>query len=119
MTGPDRQVAQPKYEQLAPTHDRWARPAARLRRLAVDRLALKPGEVVLDVGCGTGLSFSLVEERIGPEGGLIGVDPSPDMLAKARERVKRHGYVTTFEGFGGAYVAWGTVERSDQGRESP
>jgi demethylmenaquinone methyltransferase/2-methoxy-6-polyprenyl-1,4-benzoquinol methylase len=92
VSAPDQQLARRKYEQLAPAYDRLVRPAARLRRLAVDRLELKLGDSVLDVGCGTGLSFSLIGERIGPEGRLIGVDLSPDMLAKARERVERHGW---------------------------
>src|SRR5207244_1679106 len=65
---------------------------ARMRRLAVEQLELREGDDVLDVGCGTGLSFPLIEERIGAEGRLIGIDLSPDMLAKARERVKGHGW---------------------------
>ena len=92
MSGPDRQLARGKYEHLAPAYDRLVRLAARLRRLAVDRLALRPGDAVLDVGCGTGLAFPLIENGIGPEGRLIGVDLSPDMLARARERIQRHGW---------------------------
>ena len=92
VSGPDQQLARRKYEQLAPAYDRLVRPAARLRRAAVDRLGLTPGDAALDVGCGTGLSFPLIEDAIGPEGRLIGVDLSPDMLAKARERVERHGW---------------------------
>lgn len=92
MSRPDRQLARRKYEHLAPAYDRLVRPAARMRRLAVDRLALTTGDAVLDVGCGTGLSFPLIEDGIGPEGRLIGIDLSPDMLARARERVERHGW---------------------------
>jgi ubiquinone/menaquinone biosynthesis C-methylase UbiE len=89
---PDRQLALAKYRRLAPMYDRVARPSQRMRRLAVDRLELKRGDVVLDIGCGTGLTFALVEERIGQEGGLIGVDLSPDMIAKARQRVEENGW---------------------------
>jgi ubiquinone/menaquinone biosynthesis C-methylase UbiE len=89
---PDRRLALAKYRKLAPTYDRVARPSQRMRRLAVDRLELRRGDVVLDIGCGTGLTFALVEKRIGPEGGLIGVDLSPDMLARARERVEENGW---------------------------
>jgi ubiquinone/menaquinone biosynthesis C-methylase UbiE len=92
VSKPDRQLARRKYEQLAPAYDRLVRPAARMRRLAVDRLGLTRGDTVLDVGCGTGLSFALIEDGIGAEGRLIGVDLSPDMLGKARERVEHHGW---------------------------
>ncbi|MCH7999409.1 MAG: methyltransferase domain-containing protein [Chloroflexi bacterium] len=59
-----------------------------IRRQAVARLRLEPGDVVLDVGCGTGLSFPLILARIGSEGQLVGIELSPDMMAKARERVE-------------------------------
>jgi ubiquinone/menaquinone biosynthesis C-methylase UbiE len=62
------------------------------RRRLVELLPLRPGEAVLDVGCGTGLCFSLVQERIGPDGMIIGIEPSPEMLVLARERVARHGW---------------------------
>jgi len=59
------------------------------RRHAVDLLKLKPGDRVVDLGCGTGLSFPHIMERIGPEGQLIGVDMTAGMLACARERCHR------------------------------
>jgi len=59
------------------------------RRQYVDRLGLKPGETVLDVGCGTGLSFAMLEEGVGPQGRVIGIDQSPDQLALARTLVER------------------------------
>jgi demethylmenaquinone methyltransferase/2-methoxy-6-polyprenyl-1,4-benzoquinol methylase len=62
------------------------------RRRLVELLPLRPGEVVLDVGCGTGLCFSLVQEAIGPGGTIIGIEPSPQMLAQARQRIARHGW---------------------------
>jgi len=89
---PDVDLAREKYRQLAATYDRRVTRGEAVRRLAVERLELQEGGVVLDVGCGTGLSFPLIEERIGAEGRIIGVDPSPEMLAKARERVERHGW---------------------------
>jgi protein-L-isoaspartate O-methyltransferase len=60
------------------------------RRKLVELLPLRSGEVVLDVGCGAGLCFSLVQQRIGPDGRIIAIEPSPSMLTLARQRVARH-----------------------------
>jgi ubiquinone/menaquinone biosynthesis C-methylase UbiE len=57
------------------------------REKAVKRLDLRRGDLVVDVGCGTGLNFALVQAAIGPEGRLIGVDLTDAMLAEARQRV--------------------------------
>ncbi len=59
---------------------------------AVELLRLRPGDHVVDLGCGTGLSFPLLQDKIGPEGRLIGVDLTPEMLAVAKERVDRSGW---------------------------
>jgi len=49
--------------------------------------ALKPGEVVLDLGSGAGFDCFIAGPRVGAEGRVIGVDMTPDMLARARERL--------------------------------
>ncbi len=64
--------------------------AYRLR--VVELLRLKRGDRVVELGCGTGSNFPFVMDRIGPEGRLIGVDLSPEMLECARERVTRAGW---------------------------
>ena len=46
--------------------------------------ALKSGEVVLDLGSGAGFDVFLSGPKVGPNGRIIGVDMTPDMLAKAR-----------------------------------
>lgn len=46
--------------------------------------ALKPGEIVLDLGSGGGLDVFLVAQRVGKRGRAIGVDMTPEMLGKAR-----------------------------------
>lgn len=45
---------------------------------------LQPGERVVDVGCGAGLDSLIAARMVGDEGSVIGVDMTPDMLAKAR-----------------------------------
>jgi demethylmenaquinone methyltransferase/2-methoxy-6-polyprenyl-1,4-benzoquinol methylase len=59
---------------------------------AVDALRLDPGGCVVELGCGTGMNFPLLLERLGPEGRLVGVDLSGGMLAVARRRVEKAGW---------------------------
>ncbi len=80
------------YSRMAPTYDLLSVANTFTRRKAIRKLGLMPDDVVLDVGCGTGLSFSPIERRIGPMGSIIGVDLSPDMLAKSRRRKEAHGW---------------------------
>ena len=54
------------------------------RRQAAMRLALKPGDRVLEIGCGTGRNFPFLREAVGTHGRIYGVDLSAGMLAKAR-----------------------------------
>ncbi len=80
------------YRAVAPLYDvvsgEW--PVYRAGRTAgIEALRLRPGDTVLDVGCGTGLSFPLLSAAVGPTGHVIGVDASPQMLAVARRRVPR------------------------------
>lgn len=51
--------------------------------------ALKPGETVLDLGSGGGLDCFLAAKQVGEAGHVIGVDMTPDMLAKARASAER------------------------------
>jgi S-adenosylmethionine-diacylgycerolhomoserine-N-methlytransferase len=63
------------------------------RREAVRRLAPQPGSRVLEVGCGTGLNFGLVQERLdAARGRLVGLDFSADMLGRAERRVAARGW---------------------------
>jgi ubiquinone/menaquinone biosynthesis C-methylase UbiE len=57
-----------------------------VRRRAIDLLHLKNGDRVLDVGCGTGLSFSALEGLVGRKGSIVGIEQSPEMLERARAR---------------------------------
>lgn len=49
--------------------------------------ALKPGEIVLDLGSGAGFDVFLCGPKVGPKGRVIGVDMTPDMLGKARGNI--------------------------------
>ncbi|OJW31176.1 MAG: methyltransferase [Rhodospirillales bacterium 69-11] len=53
---------------------------------AMDALAPKPSEVIVDVGCGTGQTVLQLAEQVGPEGQVIGVDIVPSLLERARLR---------------------------------
>lgn len=54
--------------------------------------ALKPGETVLDLGSGAGFDAFLAAQRVGPEGRVIGVDMTPEMIARATALARKHGY---------------------------
>jgi len=54
--------------------------------------ALQPGETVLDLGSGAGFDCFLAAPRVGPTGRVIGVDMTPEMLAKARANAAQGGY---------------------------
>ncbi len=62
------------------------------RRQAVRALDLRKGDRVIDMCCGTGLNFPLIQEAIGPEGRITGVDLTDAMLAEAKERVAANGW---------------------------
>jgi demethylmenaquinone methyltransferase/2-methoxy-6-polyprenyl-1,4-benzoquinol methylase len=62
------------------------------RKRAVEFLALCQGDTVVDIGCGTGLNFSLLQERVGPSGKIIGVDLTDAMLDQAAERVAANNW---------------------------
>jgi demethylmenaquinone methyltransferase/2-methoxy-6-polyprenyl-1,4-benzoquinol methylase len=62
------------------------------RKEAVKLLHVRRGDLVVDVGCGTGLNFALLQKAIGPEGRIIGVDLTDAMLDQARQRVAQHGW---------------------------
>jgi SAM-dependent methyltransferase len=54
--------------------------------------ALRPGETVLDLGSGAGNDVFIARHEVGPAGRVIGVDMTPDMIAKARENARKLGF---------------------------
>jgi demethylmenaquinone methyltransferase/2-methoxy-6-polyprenyl-1,4-benzoquinol methylase len=81
----------PAYGRDADLYDTRTRAYQEYRQRVVDELPLRPGDVVLDVGCGTGLCFDLVRARIGSRGRIVGVDAAPRMLEAAAARASAVG----------------------------
>jgi ubiquinone/menaquinone biosynthesis C-methylase UbiE len=57
---------------------------------------LKPGENILDVGCGTGSVTIPAKKRVGQNGMAAGIDPAPEMIAVARQKASREGLEIDF-----------------------
>jgi SAM-dependent methyltransferase len=83
------------WSQLAPTwlelEDQLEEVARLPGELAMDRLGLRPGQRVADLGCGSGRTTLELASRVGPRGEVVGVDISAEMLARGRERAARAG----------------------------
>ena len=60
---------------------------------------LKPGETVLDLGCGAGLDLLLASEAVGPDGHVIGVDMTDEMLDAAKENLKGRDHILLVKGY--------------------
>lgn len=87
--GPDRDAALAQYRRRAGVYDLELAGFEPIRRQAITRLALQRADVVLDVGCGTGLSLALLRHGIGARGKVIGIEQSPEMIRQAQERIAR------------------------------
>ena len=62
------------------------------RKKAVKQLQLKPGNTVIDIACGTGLNFPLLQNVVGSRGKIIGVDATGAMLDQAKNKVEKRGW---------------------------
>ena len=86
MSAANLERAVAHYRELAPRYDHYTRRINRIRERAIAALDLRPGQTVLDAGCGTGWCLPRIARFIGPGGCIVAFDPSPEMLAIARTR---------------------------------
>ncbi|MEM7045359.1 MAG: methyltransferase domain-containing protein, partial [Pseudomonadota bacterium] len=70
----------------------------RRRQASFDMIVPRPGEVILDIGCGTGLLTADLARAVGPGGKVIGVDPSADMRKPALLRCQDLAWVEIVDG---------------------
>lgn len=83
---------QAAYGRDAGSYDARTASYHRYRRDTVDLLPVRRGDVVLDVGCGTGLCFGLLRDKVGSTGRVVGIDGSASMVGLAAERVSSHDW---------------------------
>jgi arsenite methyltransferase len=102
MTDNERSIE--LYRRKAADYDASAEFTMPLRRRTIALLQLQPGQTVLDVGSGTGLSFDLLRDAVGDQGRVLGFEQSPDMFALAEQRV--------------AKAAWGNVWQANAAAET-
>ena len=62
----------------------------RARRALLEQAEMRPGQRVLDVGCGTG-SLVVLIKRLRSDVDVVGLDPDPKALARARQKAEREG----------------------------
>jgi trans-aconitate methyltransferase len=85
-------MRKPAYREHARSYNRRTGAFQRYRHAIVDALPVRRGQLVLDVGCGTGLCCGLLREKVGSEGGVVGIEESPEMVAVAREHIAEEGW---------------------------
>jgi len=83
---------QSAYGERARSYERDTEAFQPYRRAVVEALPLRSGQVVLDVGCGTGLCCGPLRDMVGPEGVVVGIEESPEMAAVAREHIACEGW---------------------------
>ena len=83
------EVAGPRWVEMDEVIDPQIRP---LGEAGIDRADPKPGERVLDVGCGCGNTTLVLAERVAPNGSVVGVDLSGPMLERAVTRPLEYRY---------------------------
>jgi ubiquinone/menaquinone biosynthesis C-methylase UbiE len=70
---------------------------ARLRERFLDLAGVAPGQTILDAGCGPGTTAIAARRRVGAGGAVYGIDASPEMIERARQKASRRGIEVSFE----------------------
>ncbi len=89
---PDNQLSIARYRRHAAGYDASARRTMALRLRTIALLQLQPGDVVLDVGAGIGLSYAPLLQAVGAGGRVLAFEQSPDMFALAERRARQNGW---------------------------
>lgn len=92
LDAPDGAKAIDQYRRHADGYDASAQRTMALRLRTIEKLSLKAGDRVLDVASGTGLSFPILRDAVGPAGEVVGIDISPEMTSLARRRIREAGW---------------------------
>ena len=95
-TPTDNELSIQRYRQRAKDYDLSAQRTMPLRLRTIALLQLRPGEVVMDVGAGTGLSYEPLLAGVGPGGRVLAFEQSPEMFEQARARVDRQGWANVW-----------------------
>lgn len=101
------------YAGLTPLYDLAIRLLTRERRwreTLIEQLSPRSGEAILDVGCGTG-TFAILIKRQAPRARVVGLDPDPEVLARAASKAEaagvevewRRGFAHDAAGFAGEF----------------
>ncbi|MEZ5645517.1 MAG: methyltransferase domain-containing protein [Burkholderiaceae bacterium] len=90
------QISIERYRSKAQGYDASAERTMPLRLRTIALLGLQPGQTVLDVGAGTGLSYAPLLRGVGQTGQVMAFEQSPDMFALAQARVQREGWTNVW-----------------------
>ncbi len=88
----DNQLSIERYRKVAQRYDASAQRTMALRLRTIGLLQLQPGQVVLDVGAGTGLSYEPLLKAVSPQGRVLAFEQSPEMFSQAQARVQAGGW---------------------------
>src|SRR5262245_62162845 len=86
------------YDWLLPLYDVFTRliGSEAAHRQLVDQADIEPGRHVLDIGCGTG-NLTLLAKRLHPRAEVVGLDPDPKALARARRKAEERALSVRFD----------------------
>src|SRR5512146_1446324 len=101
LSDEDRAINQP-MEQMVPTYDAYMRKVTFgreqvLRQRTVALAGVKPGDCVLEVGCGTGSLTLAAKRQAGPAGKVFGIDVIPGMIEASQRKAAQANEDITFQ----------------------